>query len=60
MSPEPVPNQDQRGTDLAAQLAQVVDDLGCGDIGLGMEPEVPVDPIAAGDTHRAAMMETFW
>ncbi len=48
MSPEPVPNQDQRGTDLPAQLAQEVDDLGCGDIGLGMEPEVQVELIAAG------------
>ena len=48
MSPEPVPNQDQRGTDLPAQLAQEVDDLGCGDIGLRMEPEVQVDLIAAG------------
>src|SRR3990170_7797548 len=47
MSPEPVPNQDQRGTDLPAQLTQEVDDMGCGEIGLGMEPEVQVDLIAA-------------
>ena len=48
MSPEPIPDQDQRGTDLPAELTHEVDDLGCGDIGLGMEPEVQVDPIAAG------------
>jgi len=47
MSPQPVPDQDQRGTDLPAQLAQEVEDLGCGDIGLGMEAEVQVDLIAA-------------
>lgn len=46
MSPEPISDQDQRGTELPAQLTQEVEDLRCGDIGLGMEAEVEVDPIA--------------
>jgi len=48
MSPEPVPDQDQRGMDLPSQLAKEVDHLGSGDVGLGMEAEVQVDLIAAG------------
>jgi hypothetical protein len=44
MSPEPVPDQDQRGMDLPSQLAKEVDHLGSGDVGLGMEAEVQVDP----------------
>lgn len=47
-SPQAVPDQDHRGMDLPAQLAKEVDDLGCGDVGLGTEPEVQLDLIAGG------------
>ena len=33
---------------MPAKLAQEVDDLGCGDISLGMEPEVQANLIAGG------------
>jgi|GEM_PF-2334939 hypothetical protein len=48
MNPQAVPDQDDRGMDLPAQLAKEVDDVGCGDVGLETEPEVQLDLIAAG------------
>jgi hypothetical protein len=49
-----------KGRDLPAKLAQEVDILGCGGTCLGTEPEVQVDLIAAGDTNRAATLESCW
>jgi hypothetical protein len=61
MSPEPVPDQDEGGTDLPAQLAQEVDDLGCGAIFVwGRSRKYKWTRSRRGDTHRAAMIESRW